>query len=123
MFLQAKLIAGGVALVAAAVSGAWFAHKFYAADLATYKVLARESARSMNKQNAAVRAWVAKGERMEAEVRKAEAREPVIETRTKERLKIVHDTQPGPAAPCVEVMAWERERFNDFCSRWQQRPR
>jgi hypothetical protein len=122
MFLQAKLIAGGVALVAAVASGAWVAHKFYAADLATYKTLARDSARSMNKQNAAVRAWVAKGERLEAEVREAEARVPVIETRTVERIKVVHETQPGPAAPCVEVMSWLRSQYDSWAQRWSSRP-
>jgi len=122
MFLQAKLIAGGVALVAAAAGGAWVAHKFYAADLATYKVLTKQLSLSMNRQNAAVRVWVAEGERMKAEVREAEARVPVIETRTKWRLKTITETRPAPAAPCVEVMAWEREDYKKFCSRWQPPP-
>jgi hypothetical protein len=122
VFLQAKLIAGGVALVAAAAGGAWVAHKFYAADLATYKALARESARSLNRQNAAVRAWVAEGKRLEAKVRDAEAKLPVIETRTVERIKVVHETQPAPGAPCVEVMAWFRAQYDTWALRWSSRP-
>jgi hypothetical protein len=122
VFLQAKLIIGAVALVAAAASGAWVAHKFYAADLATYKTLARESARSLNRQNAAVRTWVAEGKRLEAKVRAAEAKVPVIETRTVERIKIVHETQPAPGAPCVEVMAWFRVQYDSWALRWSSRP-
>ena len=122
MFLQAKLIIGAVALVAAAASGAWVAHKFYAADLATYKTLARESAHSMNKQNATVRTLLAEGKRLEAKVRAAEAMVPLIETRTIQKLKIVHDTQPGPAAPCVEVMTWLRAQYDSWALRWSSRP-
>jgi len=122
MFLQAKLIIAGLALAGSAAGGAWVAHKFYAADLATYKVLTKQFSLSMNRQNAAVRAWVARGERMKAEVREAEARVPVIETGTKWRLKTITEIRPAPAAPCVEVMAWERERYDEFCSRWQQPP-
>ena len=109
-------------LAAAAAGGAWVAHKFYAADLATYKALARESARSLNRQNAAVRAWVAEGKRLEAKVREAEARVPAIETRTVGRIKVVHDTQPGPAAPCVEVMSWFRAQYDTWALCWSSRP-
>ena len=122
MFLQAKLIAGGLALVTAAAGGAWVAHKFYAADLATYKALARESARSMNKQNATVRVLIAEGKRLEAKVRAAEAQGPVIETRTVERIRVVHETQPAPGAPCVEVMAWFRAQYDSWALRWSSRP-
>jgi hypothetical protein len=122
MLLQAKLIAGGFALVTAAAGGAWVAHKLYAADLAIYKVLVQQLSVSVNRQNAAVRAWVAEGEKLQARVKAAEARLPLIETRTLERIKVVHETQPGPAAPCVEVQAWEREDYSKFCSRWQQPP-
>ena len=122
MFLQAKLIIGAVALVAAAASGAWVAHKFYAADLAEYKVLVRQLSVSVNRQNTAVRAWVAEGKRLEAKVRAAEAMVPLIETRTIQKLKIVHDTQPGPAAPCVEVMTWLRAQYDSWALRWSSRP-
>jgi hypothetical protein len=122
MLLQAKLIAGGLALVAAASTGAWVAHKFYAADLAEYKALARQLSISVNRQNATVREWVAEGKRLEAKVRAAEAQGPVIETRTVERIKVVHETQPAPGAPCVEVMAWFRDQYNSWAQRWSSRP-
>ena len=122
MFLQAKLIIGAVALVAAAASGAWVAHKFYAADLAEYKVLVRQLSVSVNRQNTAVRAWVAEGKRLEAKVRAAEAMVPVIETRTVERIKVVHETQPAPGAPCVEVMTWLRAQYDSWALRWSSRP-
>lgn len=122
MFLQAKLIAGGLALVAVAAGGAWVAHKFYAADLAEYKVLVKQLSLSMNRQNAAVRAWAAEGERMKAKVAAAEARMPVIETRTIERVKTIVETQPAPTAPCVEVMAWLRSQYDSWAVRWSSRP-
>ena len=122
MFASLKLWLSLGVLAAAAVGGAWVAHKFYAADLATYKALARESARSMNKQNAAVRALLAEGKRLETKAREAEAKAPVIETRTIQKLKIVHETQPAPAAPCVEVMSWLRAQYDSWALRWSSRP-
>jgi hypothetical protein len=122
VFLQAKLIAGGLALAVAAAGGAWVAHKFYAADLAEYKVLVKQLSLSVNHQNAAVRGWIAEGKRLEAKVREAEARIPAIETRTVKRIKVVHETQPAPGAPCVEVMAWFRAQYDSWAQRWSSRP-
>jgi hypothetical protein len=116
------LIAAGLALAGSAVGGAWLAHKVYAGELAKYKVLVQQLSISVNRQNAAVRAWVAEGQRLEARVRAAEARAPAIEKQTVERIKVVHETQPGPTAPCVEVVAWFRSQYNSWAQRWSSRP-
>jgi hypothetical protein len=122
MFLQAKLILAGLALMGSAAGGAWLAHKVYAGELAKYKVLVQQLSISVNRQNAAVRTWVAEGQRLEARVRAAEARAPVIEKQTVERIKVVHETQPGPTAPCVEVMSWFRAQYDSCALRWSSRP-
>jgi hypothetical protein len=120
MFLQAKLIAGGVALVAAAGGGAWIVHKIDAGQLAEYKVLARQLSLSVNRQNTAVRAWVVEGAKLKVRIAAAEGRQPEIVTRTKWRIEETMAMAPAAAAPCVEVRTWQRERYAEFCSRWQR---
>jgi hypothetical protein len=109
-------------LAAAAVGGAWVARSFYATDLVEYKALTKQLSVSVNRQNAAVRVWAAESAKLKARIAAAEARQPEIVTRTEWRIKETTATAPAAAAPCVEVRAWQRERYAEFCSRWQRPP-
>jgi len=121
--LSTKLLALLVGAILVAALSADVTRKVYTGELTKRDVTIGRLSVDLNKQNAGIRAWLLEGAKLKAQIAAAEARQPIIETRTVERVRVVRETAPAPAAPCVEVRAWQREQFKEFCSRWQQPPR
>jgi len=115
-------LAAAIAIVAGLFTVGWVVNGWrLSAKLAACELRAAVLTQAIEHQNTAAREADRFAKELRERVKVAEARQPVIETRTIERVRTVVETQPAPTAPCVEVMQWERAQFSLFVQQYSQR--